>query len=284
MNYLLLSLGSAVCLAIYDIAKKVSLKKSSTEEILFFYTLIAFIASFIFIKDAINTSLIGIGIVFIKSLIISVNWAITMKTMKKLDVGIVVPFGMMTTVFVTVSVYLFFGERVNLESILGIVLVLFGLIVLANLEKKDKKEKNDYKYILLLVFGAFLGAISGTLDKFVLSNGYATNRGLLFFFMLFLSLIYGIVYFIKNKKINFRVLKTNYPIIFIGLAIVASDLLYYSAVSIPDSKLALISIVRRLSLFISVIAASLLLKESNLFKKIIIFVIMFGGLALILLT
>ena len=284
MNYLLLSLGSALCLAIYDIAKKVSLRKSSTEEILFFYTLIAFISSFIFIKDALNTSLIGIGIVFIKSLIISVNWAITMKTMKKLDVGIVVPFGMMTTVFVTVSAYLFFGERVNLESILGIVLVLFGLIVLANLEKKDKKEKNDYKYILLLVFGAFLGAISGTLDKFVLSNGYATNGGLLFFFMLFLSLIYGIVYFIKNKKINFRVLKTNYPIILIGLAIVASDLLYYNAVSIPDSKLALISIVRRLSVFISVIAASLLLKESNLFKKIIIFVIMFGGLALILLT
>lgn len=284
MNYLLLSLGSAVCLAIYDIAKKVSLKKSSTEEILFFYTLIAFISSFIFIKDALNTSLIGIGIVFIKSLIISVNWAITMKAMKKLDVGIVVPFGMMTTVFVTISAYLFFGEPVNLESILGIVLVLFGLIVLANLEKKDKKEKNDYKYILLLVFGAFLGAISGTLDKFVLSNGYATNGGLLFFFMLFLSAIYGVVYFIKNKKINFRVLKTNYPIILIGLAIVASDLLYYNAVSIPDSKLALISIVRRLSLFISVIAASLLLKESNLFKKIIIFVIMFGGLALILLT
>lgn len=284
MNYLLLSLGSAVCLAIYDITKKISLKKSSTEEILFFYTLIAFFASFIFIKDALNTPLIGIGIVFIKSLIISVNWGITMKAMKKLDVGIVVPFGMLTTVFVTVSAYLFFGETINLESILGIVLVLLGLIVLANIEKKDKKEKNDYKYILLLVFGAFLGSISGTLDKFVLSNGYATNGGLLFFFMFFLSVIYGVVYFIKNKKINFRVLKTNYPIIFIGLAIVASDLLYYSAVSIPDSKLALISIVRRLSVFISVIAASLLLKEANLFKKIIIFLIMFGGLALILLT
>ena len=50
-----------------------------------------------------------------------------------------------------------------------------------------------------------------------------------------------------------------------------------------DSNISIISITRKLSVFIGVLLGSLFLKEDNFLKKLLILIMMFGGLSIILL-
>ena len=283
MIYIVLTCISALFLALYDFFKKVSVRsKKDIYEILFFYTFTAFACSLIFTKNAINTDLKYIGFTFIKASVISLSWFLTMKAVSKLDLGIVTPFSMLGTIFTTIFAWIFFDQRIGLIQIGGSLIILLGLILVSRLNSKKEEVKNDYRYLLLLVVAAFLSSISAMIDKSVLGNG-VDKGALLFWFFFFLTSIYFMVCLFRNKKININNLKSNLFVVAVGLSIFLADFFYYQAVAIDDVSLSMISIIRKLSSFIAVVLAGMFLKEDNLFKKIMILLLMFVGLAFIIL-
>ena len=281
MSYVFLTAGSAVFLALYDLFKKISVRdKKDIYEILFFYTLIAFLCSLFFINSAFSISLKYILFILIKSFLISLSWFLTMKAMSKLDLGIVVPFSMLGTVSTTILAWVFFGETIGVAQIGGILVILVGLFLISRISRKNDNEVNDYKYLWLLALAAFLTSISAILDKYLLDD---IGRGsVLFWFFLFLAFIYLIICFIKNKKIVLNNFTNNLWVIGIGVSIFLSDLLYYSAVSIGDGNLSIISIIRKLSVFIGLVLASIFLKEKYFVKKLLVMLLMFVGLSFII--
>ena len=281
MSYVLLTTISALFLALYDFFKKISVRgKKDINEILFFYTFVAFACSLIFFKQAFSTDIKYIGFTFLKAGVISLSWFFTMKAVSKLDLGIVTPFSMVGTIFTTILAWVFFDQRIGLIQIGGSLIILFGLVMLANLNKKDRNVVNDYRYLLLLVLAAFLSSVSAMIDKSVLSSG--VHRGsVLFWFFFFLAIIYFSVCMIKSKKISIYNFKTNLWVICIGVSIFFADLFYYQAVHIDNVSLSIISIVRKLSVFLGVVLGSVFLKEGNLIKKSMILVLMFIGLGFI---
>lgn len=282
MTCILLTVVSSLFLALYDFFKKISVKdKKDIYEILFFYTLIAFVCSFVFFNKAISIDIKYIGFIFVKACVISLSWFFTMKAVSKLDLGIVTPFSLVGTIFTTIFAWIFFDQKIGIVQIGGSLVILLGLTLLSRLDKKENEEKNDYRYLLLLVLTAFLSSISAIIDKSILSDG--VHRGaVLFWFFFFLAIIYLIVCLIRNKKVNFKNLKSNLWISAIGISIFLSDLFYYRAVGIDNISLSIISIVRKLSVFLGVVLASVLLKENHLIKKIMILILMFIGLAFII--
>ena len=283
MSYIVFTVISAIFLSLYDFFKKVSVReKKDIYEILFFYTGVAFLCSFIFVKEAFNTDIKYIGFTFLKSSVISMSWFLTMKAVSKLDLGIVTPFSMLGTIFTTLMAWLCFGQEIGIVQLGGCLIILVGLLLISRLNKDKKEEKeNDYRYLLLLVVAAFLSSISAMIDKTVLTNG-VSKGSVLFWFFFFLMSIYFVVCMIRNKKIEFKNLKTNYWVIFIGLSIFLADFFYYQAVAIEGVYLSMISIIRKLSSFLSVVLAGFFLKEDNLIKKILILLLMFVGLAIII--
>ena len=283
VNYIVLTVVSAIFLSLYDFFKKVSVRgKKDIYEILFFYTGIAFLCSFVFVKEAFNTDIKYIGFTFLKSSVISLSWFLTMKAVSKLELGIVTPFSMLGTIFTTLMAWICFGQDIGLIQIGGCSIILVGLIFISRLNKENKdKKENDYRYLLLLVVAAFLSSISAMIDKTVLTNG-VSKGSVLFWFFFFLMSIYLVVCMIRNKKIEFKNLKTNYWVVFIGISIFLADFFYYQAVAIDGVYLSMISIIRKLSSFLSVVLAGIFLKEGNILKKILILLLMFIGLAIII--
>lgn len=280
MAYIVLTAVSAIFLSLYDFFKKVSVRgKKDIYEILFFYTGVAFLCSFVFVKEAFSTDIMYIGYTLLKSSVISMSWFLTMKAVSKLDLGIVTPFSMLGTIFTTLMAWICFGQEIGLIQIGGCSIILIGLLLVSRL--KTEKKENDYRYLLLLILAAFLSSISAMIDKTVLTNG-VSKGSVLFWFFFFLMSIYFVVCMIKNKKIEFKNLKSNYWVIFIGLSIFLADFFYYQAVAIEGVYLSMISIIRKLSSFLSVVLAGIFLKESNLVKKILILLLMFAGLAIII--
>lgn len=282
MTYIVLTLISALFLACYDFFKKVSVRKNKdVYSVLFFYTFTAFILSVIYVKEAFNTDLKYIGFTLLKAGVISMSWFLTTKAVSKLDLGIVTPFSMLGTIFTTIFAWVLFDQNIGLVQIGGSLIILLGLILLSRLQLKKKEEKNDYRYLLLLVFAAFLSSISAMIDKSVLSNGI--HRGsVLFWFFFFLSCIYFTVCMIKKKNIGYTNFKNNLWVVAVGTSIFLADFFYYQAVGMDNVSLSVISIVRKLSVFLSVVFASVFLKEDNLLKKASILLLMFVGLSIII--
>lgn len=280
MIYILYTVISSLFLGLYDFFKKVSSKKSNNlYEILFFYCSVAFLCSFVFFRDAINTDFKYVGFIALKAIVISVSWFLTMKAVKKLDLSIVTPFSLLNTIFTTILAYFVFKQSIGLVQVLGCLVIFGGLILLSRLN--DDKKQSDKKYVWLLVFASFLSSVSAIIDKTVLSDNVKYGS-VLFWFFLFLSIIYLIINFNQNKKIAFSSLKNNLWVICIGVSIFFADLFYYIAVQDVSVSLSIISIIRKLSVFIGVLLASIFLKEEHLFKKLLILILMFVGLGLIL--
>lgn len=281
MSYILLTVISALFFGMYDLFKKISLKKNdNVYEILFFYTFVAFLCGLVFIKDSLFIGISNILFILLKTFLISISWFLTMKAMKKLDIGIVVPFSLLGAVFTTINAFLFFKEKIGLIQIGGVLIILSGLLLLSRLSKKDKNEVNDYKYLWLLVLAAFLTSISAIIDKRMMN---ITNSGsLLFWFFFFLAFIYMIVCLFKNKKIEFKNIRSNLWVVLLGICIFLSDLFYYEALDIEGTLVSIVFIIKRVSVFISVVLASVFLKEKYFLKKLIILLFMFCGLGLIL--
>jgi len=281
MTYIVLTVISAVFLALYDFFKKISVKdKKNIYEVLLFFTSVACLCSVFFIKEAFTTDIKYILFVLLKSIVISLSWFMTTKAMSKLEMGIVVPFSLLGTVFTTILAWVFFKENIGLVQIGGMVVILIGLFLLSRLNEKDNEEKNDYKYLLLLALAAFLTSVSAIIDKKLLIN---IDRGpVLFWFFFFLAIIYLIVCLIRNKKVVIKNFTSNLWVIGVGVSIFLADLFYYQAVGIDDVSISIISIVRKLSVFIGVVLASVFLKEKYFLKKLFILVLMFAGLSVIL--
>ena len=281
--YILFTLLSAICLACYDVFKKVSLKKSSVYEVLFFYCLFGFLFSLIFSNiNFFNVGFIDVLFFFLKSCILVVHWMLVLIATTKLDVGVVTSFSMLNTVFVLFESAIFFGEVITWVHIVSLILMGIGISLITLLSSKDHKEekKNHYIDIALLGAGAFLGSCSAMLDKYLISYREVSNANILSWYLMFNSLIYGVIYFIKNKKIDFKKLKDNYFPILVGLGICLADTLYFYAISLDGAQISFISILRKLNVVLATIMASIFLKEKHLLKKIGILLIMLLGVAL----
>ena len=144
MSYIVFTVISAIFLSLYDFFKKVSVReKKDIYEILFFYTGVAFLCSFIFVKEAFNTDIKYIGFTFLKSSVISISWFLTMKAVSKLDLGIVTPFSMLGTIFTTLMAWLCFGQEIGIVQLGGCLIILVGLLLISRLNK-DKKEETSF--------------------------------------------------------------------------------------------------------------------------------------------
>lgn len=281
MSYVIYTVISALFLALYDLFKKISTKNGrDVYEILFFYTFISFLCSFFFINRAFNIDFKYILFIFLKASIIGLSWYFTMKAVSKLDLSVVVPFSLLGTISTTVLAAIFFNEGIGVTQIGGILIILVGLFMLSKVCKKKDNNENDYKYLVLLALAAFLSSISAIIDRHLLNN--IDKSSVLFWFFGFLAIIYFIVCLFRNRKIELKGLTSNLWVVAIGVSIFLSDLFYYKAVSYSDVSLSIVSIVRKLSVFMGVVLASIFLKEKNFMKKILILMFMFIGLGIIL--
>ena len=245
------------------------------------YSAVATLLSLIFVKDIFASSLIGVLLAFIKATLLYFSWGLSVKIMRNLQLGVVTSFGFLSSIFTVIFSSFLFSENISIQTIIGIIIIAIGLFLVSKLNTNEIDKKNNYKYILILIIISLFSSFTALIDKTILSNNLISTNNLLFIFMSFIFIEYAITYIIRNKKIRVKTLIKNYPSILMGVLLVASDLIYYEAIVSPNSMISWISIIRKLSVFVAISLSSIFLKESNLFKKIIILILMLFGLLFI---
>lgn len=264
-----------------DGMKKAALKKSSSNEILFFYTLLGFIFVIPFSPDAFSMPPLFIFYAFIKAAVVSAAWLFALKALKHMTVSLYGIMDLSRVVFSTALGVFALGEVFTAKKAIGVALVILGLL-LVNLNKNAQGKKGmSFPILVAALLNCFLNAVSGTMDKALMH--YVTSSQLQFWFMFFSAVIYGAILLVTREKISIKAVKTNYWIPIMAFSLVFGDRLLFEANANPESQVTLMTIIKQSSVLVTVLTGWLIYKEKNILYKLMCTGIVLSGIFVALL-
>ena len=163
-----------------------------------------------------------------------------------------------------------------LNTLLAVVLGLY----FANTRKSAENENYQMKYIWLILIECFLNAVSGTMDKYIMSTGEITSSSLQFWFMLLLSTFYLGYILIKREKLELKKAFTNPWLYVLSFSLILGDRMLFIANADPESQVTVMTLVKQSSAVVTIILGKLIYKEKNIVRKLICAGVILLGIAL----
>ncbi len=255
--------------------KKAALKKSSTNEILFFYTLIGFLLIIPFSKTAFSLPPLYIFYAFLKAAVCCAAWAFSLIALRRMSVSLYGIMDMSRMLFATMLGVFVLGEQVTIAKAAGVLLVVLGLF-LVNLKKSADNKGITLPILIVALLSCFFNAVSGIMDKVLMQSMDAGQ--LQFWFMLFMTLIYGAIILLKKEKISLKSVKTNYWIPLMSLSLVFGDRLLFIANGSPLSEVTLMTVIKQSSVIVTVLVGWLCFHEKHILYKLMCTLLVLAGI------
>lgn len=286
--WLLLAFVSATLLGFYDTSKKAALKDNAVLPVLFLNTLFSTIIFSPFILDVLvgndwfaGTSLEtapyqGKGnmlkahlMVVVKAVIVLTSWIAGYFGIKHIPITIVGPINATRPVMVLVGAMLLFGERLNLCQWIGVLLSMLSIYLMSRSSKKENIDFVRNKWMWCVAIGTIMGAVSALYDKFImteLSPLFVQSWFNLYQFIMMFIILMVVWYPTREKTTRFH---WSWAIPLIAVFVGAADFSYFNALSMEDSMISVVSLIRRGSVLISFACGVIIFKERNLKAKIV---------------
>ena len=286
--WLLLAFVSATLLGFYDTSKKAALKDNAVLPVLFLNTLFSTIIFSPFILDVLvgndwfaGTSLEtapyqGEGnmlkahlMVVVKAVIVLTSWIAGYFGIKHIPITIVGPINATRPVMVLVGAMLLFGERLNRCQWIGVLLSMLSIYLMSRSSKKENIDFVRNKWMWCVAIGTIMGAVSALYDKFImteLSPLFVQSWFNLYQFIMMFIILMVVWYPTREKTTRFH---WSWAIPLIAVFVGAADFSYFNALSMEDSMISVVSLIRRGSVLISFACGVIIFKERNLKAKIV---------------
>ena len=283
--WLILAFISAALLGFYDTSKKASLKDNAVLPVLLLNTVFSTLIFSPFLLD----HLIGGGwfagtpldssvsafttrahlLVFVKAIIVLSSWILGYFGLKHLPLTLVGPINATRPVLVLVGAMLIFGERLNIYQWAGVLLTILSIYIMSRAGKKENIDFRKNRWIWCVAIATLTGAVSGLYDKFLMKSFnpmfVQSWFNLYQFIMMFIILM--LVWYPTRKKTT--AFHWSWAIPLIALFVAAADFSYFNALSMPESMISVVSLIRRGSVLISFACGVVIFKERNLKAKIL---------------
>jgi drug/metabolite transporter (DMT)-like permease len=289
MDWTLIALISALFSALASIIEKKILFKERVAEFTAFLALINLILVipfFLSIESIPSTT--GLLVLFFKSLLNAIAFFCVMKAIKSLELSSALPLLVLTPGLVAIFASIFLKESLMLWQIVGLILLIIGTYAL-QIRKKQKFldpfkilfKTKGYRYVItaLLLF-----TITSILDKTILKVFKFPVNTFMAFQHLFFAIIFIAILFIFIKPKKIQVPSKSSWILLIILAIFTIIYRYAELTAMSMAPVALVLVLKRLSVLFSTIVGGKLFKESHLLLKTIATIIIIAGALLIILT
>lgn len=282
--WLLLAFCSAALLGFYDVFKKKSLSNNAVLPVLALNTLfssiifIPFILLSHFAPQMLQDSIFYVPdsggwevhkFILLKSFIVLSSWAFGYFGMKHLPLTIVGPINATRPVMTLVGAMLIFGERLNLYQWIGVFMAVISFFMLSRSGKKEGIDFKHDRWIWFVVLAAVLGAVSGLYDKYLM--GRFNNMQVQAWYNIYqLFMMGGVLMFLWwPKRKTSTPFRWDWCIILISVFLSAADFVYFYALSMEDSMISIVSMIRRGSVVVSFLFGAMMFHEKNLRSKAI---------------
>lgn len=278
---------SALCLGVYDIFKKLSLKDNNVLTVLFFNTLFsALLMSPVIIAGVavgdwgFGNTLRGHMLIALKSVIVLSSWIMGYFSIKHLPLTIAGPVNASRPVMVLVGALIVFGERLNGLQWTGIVLGFFSLFLISRAGSKEGFSLRESRWLWLALGAALMGAVSALYDKFLLRR-FEPLQVQAWYSFYQLLLMGTTVSVIKRMQPASHVFSWRWTIPCISIFLTVADIAYFYALSLPGAMISIISMIRRGSVIVTFAYGVIALGERNIRDKLADLAILLVSLTLL---
>ena len=255
--------------------KKKILQKHDLLSTLFAYTFIGFLMTVPMAKDVFTIDAKTFVLIGLKSFVIFFAWIATFAAVKKLSVSFYSVMDLSRVVFSTLMGVIFLNESLTLKGVISLMLVVLGLY-LVNRQKDSTDKTTDRRYVWLVLFSCLLNAVSGIMDKYLMSTKAVSSIQLQFWFMLMLSVMYYIYICIKREKIDVRGCLKNPYIYILSFLLIAGDRLLFTANSYESSQVTVMTLIKQSSAIVAILSGKFVYGEKIARKLWCAAIIIFG--------
>ncbi|MBO4807821.1 MAG: EamA family transporter [Lachnospiraceae bacterium] len=292
--WILFVLIYGVLKGVRDVSKKLAVSKSGVTEVLFVYTLIAFLFTTPEIPNAGGVPTKEMLLIAFKSFIIFVAFLCSFHAIKKMPVSLYGVLDLSRMLFAFFIGIFWLKETPGILQIVGMLLVSAGLLLLRfkpgflktseeaphEASKEPSAAENSTGkgiliggervagIVLIMAFvSTFLNAVSGNLDKYLMSTGNVTSGQLQFWYMLFMLIYYGIYVLVTKTKITKSVWKNGY-VWLISILFFVADRCLFIANGYPESKVTVMTLLKQICVVVTILGGRLIFKEKNIGYKL----------------
>lgn len=281
----------AILTGFFTIFRKQAVKDSNVFFVLSISSIIGFLLVSWKATEAIAISWEYILLIMFKALIISISWALELIAIRDYYISILQPISAIKVIFGFVASVIIFSEPVLWWQLVGVLIVVLGIAFLKKDEKEnlflkrlDVNKKKERKVIIFFVISCILSEISAIIDKYTLQT--ITSNQLQWWFMLFCAIFITLFFFgMCCYKKKMLVKKSDWKNVFMyafPFILIFMDSLLFKGLMDPSSKASLVSIIKQLSLVVSVVVGGLLFKEKNLKNRLYYLGFILCGIVIIL--
>lgn len=290
--WLLLAFCSAALLGFYDVFKKKSLAGNAVLPVLGLNTLFSSLIFLPFIllsylkPESLQDTIFFVPesgwevhkFIILKSCIVLISWIFGYFGMKHLPLTLVGPINATRPVMTLVGAMLIFGERLNVYQWIGVIMAIVSLFLLSRSGKKEGINFTHNKWIWFIVLAALFGTASGLYDKYLMNH--FNNMVVQSWYNIYqLFMMGGVILFLwLPKRKTTTPFHWSWCILLISVFLTAADFVYFYALSMEDSMISIVSMVRRGSVIVSFLFGAMMFHEKNLKSKIIDLVFVLIGM------
>ena len=281
-------LASSLFLALYDLAKKASVRNNAVLPTLLCSTCCGCAA---FVVGLAVSGRIGavaavdattFALAAIKSLIVATSWIFTFCALRTLPITIATPIRASAPALVFVAAFFLYGEIPTWVQGIGMLAVFGGYWAFSWAGKHEGIDFFRNRAVWCAIAGACCSALSSIWDKYVFQVRAADVEVVQFFFQVGLVIVYAFILSgqrllrLPHDRFEFRL-----SIPFVGILLAAADWLYFKGLAIPDVPISVGSLLRRFSVVITFVLGAKFFHETNLKRKAIALAAILAGVVLL---
>ncbi len=273
-DWTLCILASAVFLALYDLAKKASVRGNAVLPTLLCSTCFgcgAFVLGLLWsgrFPSAGQATPTVLWLGASKSVIVATSWIFTFCALRSLPISIATPIRASAPALVFLMAACLYGEIPGLLQALGMLTVFAGYFMFSWAGRHEGIDFFRNRAVWCAVAGAACSALSAIWDKYVFQVRGAPVETVQLFFQIGLVVFYA---FVLAAQRALRLRRTSFEwrwtIPLVGILLAAADWLYFRGIAAPDAPISVASLMRRFSVVITFLLGAKFFHETNLLRK-----------------
>ena len=267
-------LGSALGLGFYDLCKKHAVRENSVMPVLFYATLCG---STLFVvmtlltgkwQECIYCATSTWVLILLKSLLVAASWTCVYYAMRELPISLASPIRASAPLWTFFGSMLLYSEIPTLWQGVGMLSIFAGYYFFSVFGKLEGFSLRKSKGMHLILLGTLLGAGSALYDKYLLGVQHLPRDTVQFWFSVDLVWILGLAYGIRSWCFGQKhAFQWRWSIPATGILLIAADYLYFYALSLPDTYISIVSLVRRCNCLVTFFVGVIWFQEKNIRQK-----------------
>lgn len=295
VSWLLLTIGSALMLGIYDYLKKSALRGNAVIPVLFGSVAAGAVVWLPFVvwstvsphtlpHAGLNVSGLsqqGHWLLALKALMVGSSWFFGYLGMKSLPLSIASPVRATGPLWTIAFAVMCFGESPTPRQWSGVAVILLAFFAFSAVGRREGIHFHRDRGIIFMIAATLLGAGSSLYDKHLLQSERLAPGQVQAWFTIYttwLLLPLMVWWWRTQDRSTFR---WRWAVPGIGFSLLAADLLYFTAIAQPGAMISLISPVRRASVVVSFALGILVFGERQFRIKAICVAAIVAGLLLL---